>query len=113
VTTNAETPVDGAGQVLLVARFAGHPEHLQYAYDRAHALLKRQPGPPIGELVHHCAIGDDGLYIVGVWESEAQIRARFADPGFAGVLRAAGFPAPHEAEVNILRLHVSEGARNG
>ena len=32
-------------------------------------------GPP-GELRHHCAMGDEALYIIGVWESEQHVRTR-------------------------------------
>lgn len=94
--------------VLLIARFAGDPGGLQAAYDRAHRRLVTHPGPPVGELRHHCAIGDDALYLIGVWKSEAHIRARFGDPAFVELLQAEGFPPPSGADLTILRLHVSE-----
>ena len=93
---------------LLIARFPGDSDQLQAAYDRAHRRLASHTGPPIGELRHHCAIGDDALYLVGVWRSEAHIRTRFGDPAFVALLQAEGFPRPSEAELTILRLHVTE-----
>ena len=93
---------------LLIARFAGDPGLLRAAYDRAHRHLMSQPGPPTGELRHHCAIGDDALYLVGVWQSEAHIRARFASPGFTDLLDSVGFPRPSRADLTILRLHATE-----
>ena len=50
---------------LLIARFPGDPERLLEAYDRAHQLVMNHPGPPFGELRHHCAVGHDSLYLVG------------------------------------------------
>ena len=93
---------------LLIARFAGDPGRLRAAYDRAHRRLMTQPGPPTGELRHHCAIGDNALYLVGVWQSEAHINARFANPVFTQLLDSVGFPRPSDADVTILRLHATE-----
>lgn len=93
---------------VLVARFAGDPMALLAAYDRAHELIRQAPGPPIGELRHHCAVDDHALYVIGVWRSEAHITARFADPAFADLLRSGGFPSPDTAELTILRLHCAE-----
>lgn len=90
---------------LLIARFPGDPDRLRAAYDRAHDLILASPEPPIGELRHHCGLGDDALYIVGVWQSEAHVANRFADPSFHRLLRRAGFPTPDAAERTVLRLH--------
>ncbi len=92
---------------MLIARFPGDPDKLGAAYDRAHQLIALQPGPPIGELRHHCAIGDDALYIVGLWRSEAHITARFTDLAFQRLLRAAAFPTPDAAEITVLHLHAT------
>jgi len=92
---------------VLIARFPGDPSPLRAAYDEAHELIGRQTGPPIGELRHFCATSHDALYIVGVWQSEAHIRARFADPGFTQLLGSVGFPPPSSAERTILRLHLA------
>src|SRR6476620_3977777 len=54
---------------LLIARFRGDVGQLTRAYDRAHKTIMEAGGAP-GELRHHCAVGDDSLYLVGVWESE-------------------------------------------
>lgn len=105
-------PAGSETPAVLIARFGGDPATLRAAYDRAHALILRQPGPPIGELRHHCALGQDGLYVIGVWESEAHITARFADPGFDRLLRSVGFPPPSEAERTVLRLHLAEPPLN-
>lgn len=91
--------------VVLIARFAGDVERLSQAYDRAHALIAKQPGPPIGELRHHCALGEGALYLIGVWESEERLRARWESPEFERLLTSVGFPAPSTADVTVLQLH--------
>ena len=70
--------------VMMIARFDGDVDQLREAYDRAHAMIMSRGGATsAGELRHHCAIGDGALYIIGVWESEDQVRARWASEGFA------------------------------
>ncbi len=66
-------------------------------------------GPP-GELRHHCAVGDDSLYIVGVWESEEAMRSRFGSQPMREALAHAGFPPMDQAEITVLRLHAIEPA---
>ena len=57
--------------VLLIARFSGDVADLTRAYDRGHAMIMAAGGAEqFGELRHHCAISQDALYIVGVWQSE-------------------------------------------
>lgn len=92
---------------LLIARFRGDVEELTRAYDRAHKVIMEAGGPP-GELRHHCAVGDDSLFLVGVWESEELLRARFASVGFQRILAEAGFPSMADADITILRLHAIE-----
>jgi quinol monooxygenase YgiN len=92
---------------LLIARFRGDVEKLTNAYDRAHREIMNAGGPP-GELRHHCAVGDDSLYIVGVWESEEAMRTRFASPNMHEALARAGFPTMDEAEMTVLPLHAIE-----
>jgi quinol monooxygenase YgiN len=92
---------------LLIARFRGDVEKLTHAYDEAHRLIMDAGGPP-GELRHHCAVGDDSLYIVGVWESEEAMRSRFASQQMRDALARAGFPAMDQAEITVLRLHAVE-----
>jgi len=95
--------------VMLIARFEGDLSELIAAYDRAHALIMSRGGAvPSGELRHHCAAGEDSLYIIGVWESEDHIRTRWASPEFKDMLESAGFPAPESAEITILQLHATE-----
>ena len=91
--------------VVLIARFEGNVDELKAAYDRAHELIGSQPGPPIGELRHHCAVDDTSLYLIGVWESEERLRSRWESKDFERTLTSVGFPSPHEAETKILRLH--------
>ena len=55
-------------RTLLIARFRGDVDELTRAYDRAHEAIMQAGGAP-GELRHHCGLGDDSLFIVGVWES--------------------------------------------
>ncbi|HET7486676.1 MAG TPA: hypothetical protein VFJ85_02020 [Acidimicrobiales bacterium] len=98
---------------LLIARFPGDPDRLRTAYDRAHEQILARPGPPIGELRHFCALGDDALSIVGVWRSEAHITARFSDPAFHQVLRSARFPTPDAADITILQLHLAHPSLDG
>ena len=57
--------------VMLIARFDGDVDELRPAYDRAHALIMSRGGATgAGELLHHCAIGEGALYIIGVWQSD-------------------------------------------
>jgi quinol monooxygenase YgiN len=93
--------------VVLVARFPGDVAELTRAYDEAHRMIMGRGGAP-GELRHHCATDEDALYLIGVWESEERLRARFSSPEFHDVLRAAGFPSPETAEVKVLELHAIE-----
>lgn len=95
--------------VMLVARFDGDVAELTEAYDRAHALIMSRGGAvPSGELRHFCATGDDALYILGVWESAAHIRTRWASAEFIDVLTSVGFPHPDTADITILELHATE-----
>ena len=92
--------------VMLIARFDGEIGALTQAYDRAHALIMSRGGATgVGELRHHCAIGDGALYIIGVWESEERVRTRWASEDFEKVLTSNGFPSPKTAEITILQLH--------
>jgi hypothetical protein len=93
--------------VLLIARWDGDVQSLKKAYDQAHRVIM-ESGGPTGELRHHCAIGDGALYIIGVWESEEQVRDRFASEEFAATLTSAGFPSPRSADIIILQLHAIE-----
>jgi hypothetical protein len=94
---------------MLIARFDGDVEELTAAYDRAHHLIMSRGGAvPSGELRHHCAIGDDCLYIIGVWESEDHIRQRWSSEEFSETLTSMGFPSPELADMTILRLHTIE-----
>ena len=64
-------------------------------------------GPP-GELRHHCALGEDALWLIGVWESEELLRTRFASAEFEETLTSVGFPSPKTADITILELHAIE-----
>jgi hypothetical protein len=95
--------------VMLIARFEGDPDDLVPAYDRAHALIMSRGGAvPSGELRHHCATDADSLYIIGVWQSEEHIRARWSSAEFKDMLLSVGFPPPESAALTILRLHETE-----
>ena len=94
---------------MLIARFDGDVEALTDAYDRGHALIVSRGGAKrFGELRHHCAVGDAALYIIGVWESEEQIRKRWFSDELEGTLASVGFPSPKTAEITILQLHTIE-----
>jgi quinol monooxygenase YgiN len=93
--------------VVLIARFPGDVKQLTRAYDEAHRVIMEQGGAP-GELRHHCATSDDALWLIGVWESEEQLHARFGSPEFQEILRNAGFPSSKTADLTILRLHEIE-----
>ncbi|MDQ3986485.1 MAG: hypothetical protein M3280_08305 [Actinomycetota bacterium] len=93
--------------VVLVAKFAGDVTQLTRAYDEAHRVIMERGGAP-GELRHHCAVGDAALWLIGVWESEELLRARFASAEFEELLVSAGFPSPKSAEVTVLKLHAIE-----
>ena len=97
---------------MLIARFDGDVDRLAEAYDRGHALIMSRGGAvAVGELRHHCAISTDSLYIIGVWESEEALRARWADEDFKQLLSSVGFPdTPDEFTVLDLlgiELHVT------
>ena len=93
--------------VVLVAKFAGDVRQLTRAYDEAHRIIMERGGAP-GELRHHCAVSDDALWLIGVWESEELLRSRFASAEFEELLTSVGFPSPKTAEVTILQLHAIE-----
>jgi len=95
--------------VMLIARFDGDVNQLTQAYDRAHALIMSRGGATgVGELRHHCAIGEGALYIIGVWESEERVRSRWASKEFEDVLTSVGFPSPRTADITVLQLHAIE-----
>ena len=102
-----DVPDGGSGRALLIARFRGNVDELLRAYDRAHRTIMDAGGPP-GELRHHCAVDDDSLYLVGLWESEEVLRSRFASEAFRSALAGAGFPPIEDAEVTVLRVHAIE-----
>ncbi len=93
--------------VMVIARFEGDVEQLKQAYDRAHLLIGER-GAPTAELRHHCAISDDALYLIGVWESEERLRTRFESREFEETLTSVGFPSPKTADVTVLQLHAIE-----
>jgi hypothetical protein len=95
--------------VVLIARFDGDVSQLTQAYDRAHALIMSRGGTTaFGELRHHCAVSDDALFIIGVWESEEHARSRWWSPQFEATLTSVGFPAPQAAQLSLLQLHAIE-----
>jgi hypothetical protein len=95
--------------VMLIARFEGDVAALTEAYDRAHALIMSRGGTaPVGELRHHCATGEDALYIVGVWESAEQLQRRWASKELETALVSVGFPSPSTADATVLTLHATE-----
>ena len=95
--------------VMLIARFDGDVDALTQAYDRAHATIMSRGGATgVGELRHHCAIGNGALYIIGVWETEERLRTRWASEELVKVLASGGFPSPKTAEITILQLHNTE-----
>jgi len=92
--------------VMLIARFDGDVRALTQAYDRAHAVIMSRGGATgLGELRHHCAIGDGALYIIGVWDTEERLRTRWVSAELEKVLTSNGFPSPKTAEIKILQLH--------
>lgn len=93
--------------VVMIARFDGNVEQLKQAYDKAHRLIGEQ-GAPAAELRHHCAVSDDALYLIGVWESEERLRTRFESREFEETLISVGFPSPKTADVTVLQLHAIE-----
>jgi hypothetical protein len=93
--------------VVLIARFPGDVVRLTRAYDEAHRVIMKGGGAP-GELRHHCALDDKALYLIGVWESEGRLRARWTSPEFEATLTSVGFPSPNTAEITVLQLHAIE-----
>jgi hypothetical protein len=97
-----------AGPVMFIARFDGDVPALVAAYDKAHeAIMKRGGAVSIGELRHHCATSHESLYIIGVWESEHAVRARWSSAEFKDLLESVGFPAV-PSQTTILDLHAIE-----
>jgi len=96
---------------MLIARSVGDVDRLREAYDRAHARIVSHGGASrFGELRHHCAVGNDALDIIGVWDSEESIRSRWSSDEFENTLISDGFPSPKSAEITILQLHTIEPA---
>lgn len=96
------------GRVVLIARFVGDVDELAAAYDRARDLIMSRGGAvPAGELRHHCAVSDNSLYIIGVWESDEAVRARWASSELKDLLVSVGFP-PVPTEFTVLSLHAIE-----
>jgi hypothetical protein len=94
---------------MLIAKFDGDVHELTALYDRAHALIMDRGGAvPSGELRHFCAIDQQSLYIIGVWESEEHIRQRWASDKLREALTSVGFPAPDQAKITVLHLYASE-----
>jgi len=94
---------------MLIARFSGDVDALKEAYDRTHALIVSRGGATsFGELRHHCAVSDEALYIIGVWDSEEGIRTRWSSDELEKTLVSVGFPSPKNAEMTILKLHKIE-----
>ena len=94
---------------MLIARFSGDVDRLKEAYDRAHNLIVSRGGATsFGELRHHCAVSDEALYIVGVWDSEESIRTRWSSEEFEKTLISVGFPSQKNSEMTILKLHTIE-----
>jgi len=93
--------------VVLIAKFTGDVAQLTRAYDEAHRIIVERGGGP-GELRHHCALSDDAIWLIGVWESEDLLRARFDSPEFEETLASVGFPSPKTAELTVLQLHAIE-----
>ena len=80
---------------MVIARFDGDVQYLTAAYDEAHdAIMSRGGAVPFGELRHHCATSDDALYIIGVWDSDESVRARWSSTEFKELLASVGFPRP-------------------
>jgi hypothetical protein len=52
--------------------------------------MSRGGAVPAGELRHHCATSDDALYIIGVWESDEAVRARWSSTELRGLLASVG-----------------------
>ena len=95
--------------VLLIAKFTGDLGQLVPAYDRAHEMIIAAGGAErFGELRHHCALGSDALYIVGVWRSADDVLARWESQEFEDRLQAVGMPSPRTAQLTILDLHTIE-----
>ena len=66
--------------------------------------MRRGGAVPVGELRHHCATSDDALYIIGVWDSDESVRARWASADFKDLLASVGFP-PTPTVMTVLELH--------
>jgi hypothetical protein len=103
---------------ILIARFDGDVDQLRQAYDRAHALIMSRGGATgVGELRHHCAIGEGALYLIGVWESEERFRSPWTSEEFEDVLTSVGFPSRKPYRQHAMRtcwlLAVSSNTLSG
>jgi hypothetical protein len=70
--------------------------------------MNRGGATSVGEMRHYCAVGQDALYIIGLWESEELIRSRWSSDELENALVSFGFPSPKTADLTILHLHNTE-----
>ena len=97
---------------MLIAKFVDDVKELKRTYDIGHAAIMERGGAvQFGELRHHCAISDDALYIIGVWESADHIRRRWPDEQLRANSAAVGFPSD-PSDMTILELHQIEPPLN-
>ena len=95
--------------VLMIAKFKGSPSELKTAYDKSSKLLEEQTGSalPPGAVRHACALSDDALFVVDIWESEEVLRGTIESDQFEQMLTSQGFPSPRNAEIQILQVHAT------
>jgi hypothetical protein len=89
--------------VLAVFRWKGDPDALLAAYDRElqHSVPREQPR----RVAHICARGDNEVVIVGLWETEEDLRSMQENPEFLQNLEAAGWPS--EPIEQIYQVHAT------
>jgi hypothetical protein len=61
----------------------------------------------VGELRHHCGTSGEALYMIGVWESEESVRARWSSDDFKALLASVGSP-PTPTDITSLELDAIE-----
>jgi hypothetical protein len=77
---------------MAIVMIFGGPDLTEAQYDQIHREVAPDDRPAPGLLYHAAGPGDDGFYIVEVWESQDAVD-RFVQETLSGVLARAGIPA--------------------
>jgi hypothetical protein len=90
--------------VLVLFRWEGDPDELLAAYYREmqYPVPREQPR----RISHTCALADDGMVIVDVWQSREDFQTMMDDPEFQRNLQASGWPTELQL-VEVCEVHAT------